>query len=75
MEMILLQILPSWQTTIIGVIVGVGLALIGFQIYMRARSKNFKEDLKRQLDGAKKESENIIKAAQVDATAETLKLK
>jgi ribonuclease Y len=75
MEMILLQALPSWQTTIIGVIVGVGLSLIGFQIYIRARSKTFKEDLQRQLDGAKKESENIIKSAQVDAAAETLKLK
>jgi ribonuclease Y len=75
MEMILLQALPSWQITIIGVVVGVGLSLIGFQIYMRARSKTFKEDLQRQLDGAKKEAENIIKSAQVDATAETLKLK
>jgi len=75
MELMLMQMLPSWQTTIIGVFIGAGLALIGFQVYMRARHKKLQEDLEKKIDGAKKEAENIIKSAQVDAAAETIKLK
>jgi ribonuclease Y len=75
MELILLQILPSWQITVIVFFLGIGLSLIGFQIYMKTRDKTFKEDLQRQINGAKKEAENIIKSAQVDAAADTIKLK
>jgi len=38
-----------------------------------AKKKTFQEDLQRQIDGAKKEAENIIKSAQLDAAAETIK--
>jgi len=38
-----------------------------------AKKKTFQEDLQRQIDGAKKEAENIIKSAQLDAAAEAIK--
>ncbi len=38
-----------------------------------AKKRTFQEDLQRQIDGAKKEAENIIKSAQLDAAAETIK--
>jgi ribonuclease Y len=41
----------------------------------RTRSKTFEQDLQRQIDGAKREAENIIKSAQIDAAAETIKRK
>ncbi|MFA5554552.1 MAG: ribonuclease Y [Phycisphaerae bacterium] len=58
---------------IIGFVLGICLILIGYQIYARAKSKTFQEDLQRQIDGAKKEAENILKSAQLDAAAETIK--
>lgn len=60
---------------IIGFILGICLALIGYQIYIRAKSKTFKEDLQRQIDGAKREADNIIKSAKLDAAAEAMKKK
>jgi ribonuclease Y len=41
----------------------------------RARAKTFEQDLQRQIEGAKREAENIIKSAQIDAAAETIKKK
>lgn len=58
---------------LMGFILGICLVLIGFQIYTRAKSNTFKEDLQRQIDGAKKESENIIKSAQIEAASEAIK--
>ena len=39
----------------------------------RAKAKTFEQDLDRQIEGAKREAENIIKSAQIDAAAETIK--
>ena len=41
----------------------------------KARKKMFEEDLQRQTDGANKEAENIIKSAQLEAAADTIKKK
>lgn len=80
MESLLLQVQaveaasnsPGWFI-IFGFGLGIGLALIGFQIFNKTRSKTFKEDLERQIDGAKKESENIIKSAKLDAAGEAIR--
>ncbi len=77
METMIMQMgyLPPWLTTLIGLILGVCLASIVFQIIKKTRAKTFQEDLQRQIDGAKKEAENIIKSAQIDAAAESIKQK
>jgi len=73
----LMQIGP---TTVIGALV-IGLFLGGcliaviYQTVSRAKTKTFEQDLQRQIEGAKREAENIIKSAQIDAAAETIKKK
>lgn len=64
----------AWGT-IIGLVLGICLAAIVFQMISRTRSRTFQEDLQRQLDGATKEAENIIKSARIDAAEEAIKKK
>jgi ribonucrease Y len=75
MDAILMEIsLPqAYLVTIIAFVLGVCLAIVVSQMITRAKAKTFKQDIERQLDGATKEAENIIKSAQLDATAETIK--
>jgi len=61
--------------TIIAFLLGIGLAAIVFQIISRVKAKTFRQDLQREIDGAKKEAENIIKSAKLDAAAEAIKKK
>jgi len=63
MNNILLQTqLPAgWLLTIFTFILGVSLTYVIAQIIKKAKAKTFQEDLQRQIDGAKKEAENIIK--------------
>jgi ribonuclease Y len=61
--------------TIIAFLLGIGLAAIVFQIITRVKAKTFRQDLQREIDGAKKEAENIIKSAKLDAAAEAIKKK
>jgi ribonuclease Y len=71
-----MQITPlDFIASIITFVLGICLAVIVQQMINRARSSAIEGDLQRQLDGAKKEAENIIKAAQVDAAAERIKQK
>ena len=58
---------------VIGLLLGGSLVAIVFQMISRAKAKTFEHDLQRQIDGAKKEAENIIKSAQLDAAAEAIK--
>jgi ribonuclease Y len=58
---------------VIGLLLGGSLVAIVNQIISRAKAKTFEHDLQRQIDGAKKEAENIIKSAQIDAAAEAIK--
>jgi len=60
---------------IVSFVVGVCLAYIVNQLLSRARAKTFEQDLQRQVEGSKKEAENIIKSARIDAAAETIKKK
>lgn len=74
-------ILMQWVTLgsgIVGIIcfiLGVALCAIVHQMIARTRAKTIAEDLQRQIDGAKKEAENIIKSAQIEAAAEAIKKK
>jgi ribonuclease Y len=76
METALMQLdLPQAAAAVIGFVLGIGLMLILFQVYSRAKAKTFEQDLERQIEGAKREAENIIKSAQIDAAAEAIKKK
>jgi len=74
---ILMQIGPStvFGALVIGLLFGGCLVAIVYQMVSKAKSKTFEHDQQRQIDGAKKEAENIIKSAQIDAAAETIKKK
>ena len=77
MDTIMMQIvtLPTVAATVIAFALGICLAVIVYQIVSRAKTKTFEHDLERQIEGAKKEAENIIKSAQLDAAAEAIKKK
>jgi len=67
--------LPAAMATVIAFILGISLTVIIYQIIAKAKSKTFEQDLQRQINGAKREAENIIKSAQIDAAAEAIKKK
>jgi len=67
--------LPYVAATVIAFILGICLAVIVYQMISRTRTRTFHQDLERQIKGAKREAENIIKSAQIDAAAEALKKK
>ncbi len=67
--------LPAIFATVIAFILGICLAVIVQQIIARAKAKTFEQDLQRQIEGAKREAENIIKSAQIEAAAEAIKRK
>jgi ribonuclease Y len=76
MSSILVEIgLPDVLVPIVTFVLGICLAAIVYQMVSRARTKTFEQDMERQIDGAKREAENIIKSAQIDAAAETIKKK
>ena len=67
--------LPAAMATVIAFILGISLTVIIYQIISKAKSRTFEQDLQRQINGAKREAENIIKSAQIDAAAEAIKKK
>ena len=69
-----LEVIPV-LATILGFVLGICFTAIVFQMMTRVKAKTFEEDLQRQIDGAKKESENIIKSAQIEAASEAIKRK
>jgi len=74
MDAVLMQI--TFETgvgTVVGFLLGVCLCAIVHQMITRTRAKTIAEDLQRQIDGAKKEAENIIKSAQIEAAADAIK--
>ena len=60
---------------IIGLLLGGALVGIVYQMIAKAKTKTFEQDLQRQLDGAEREAENILKSARIDAAAEAIKKK
>ncbi len=74
MDVMIMEIgLADVVATIIAFILGIALAAIVGQMISRAKAKTLEQDLERQVEGAKREAENIIKSAQIDAAAETIK--
>ena len=67
--------LPDVLIPIVTFILGICFAAIVYQMISRTRSKTREQDLQRQIDGAKREAENIIKSAQIDAAADAIKKK
>jgi ribonuclease Y len=65
--------LSAILAVVAGIFVGVSITWIAVWFINKAKAKTFNEDLQRQSDGAKKESENIIRAAQIEAAGETIK--
>ncbi len=74
---ILMQIGPTTVVgaLVLGLLLGGCLVAVVYQMITRAKAKTFEQDLQRQIEGAKREAENIIKSAQIDAAAETIKKK
>ncbi len=60
---------------VIGLLLGACLAAIIAQMILREKRKTFNEDNQRLVEGAKKEAENIVKTARIDAAAEAIKRK
>jgi len=77
MDSIMMQIvtLPAVLASIFCFILGTCLTIMVYQIISRAKAKSIEQDLQRQIEGAKREAENIIKSAQIDAAAESIKKK
>ena len=67
--------LPDVLATVFGFVLGICLTVVIYQIISRAKTKTFEADMQRHLEGAKREAENIIRSAQIDAAAETIKKK
>jgi len=65
--------LPSFFVSLISFILGISLAVIVYQIISRTKAKTFKEDIERQIEGAKREADNIIKTAQIEAAEKAIK--
>jgi ribonuclease Y len=64
---------PNWILSIFTFILGIGLTIIIYQITSRTKARSFRQDQQRRIDSAKKDAENIIKSAQIDASAEIMK--
>jgi ribonuclease Y len=76
MDAIIMQIgVPAVLASIVCFILGICLTAIVRQMISKARAKTFEQDLQRQIEGAKREADNIIKSAQIDAAAENIKKK
>ena len=76
MDAIIMQIgVPAVLASIVCFILGVCLTAIVRQMISKARAKTFEQDLQRQIEGAKREADNIIKSAQIDGAAENIKKK
>ncbi len=76
MDTILMQIdVSSIVVVIASIFVGVSGTGIAVWLINKAKTRTIHEDIERQLDGAKKEAENIIRSAQIEAAAETIKKK
>jgi uncharacterized protein (DUF3084 family) len=62
MDGILMQIdISAVLTVLAGLLIGCSATMIVVWFINKAKTKIFNEDLQRQLDGAKKEAENIIR--------------
>ncbi len=76
MDTIIMQIgLPAILIPIAAFLVGIALAAVVFQMITKAKAKTLEQDRQQRIDSAKKEAENIIKSAKIDAASENIKKK
>ncbi|MBN1788364.1 MAG: ribonuclease Y [Sedimentisphaerales bacterium] len=75
--MFILALANTWAAIIIGfsVIFGASVAIIINKVVSIIRTDSLKYNLAKQMKEAKREAENILKSAQLEATAEALKKK
>lgn len=74
METLLNQIGPfEIIVPILTLLLGIILAVIFLHIISKAKQKTIQSDMARLIDGAQKESENIIKSAKIQAAEEAIK--
>ena len=67
--------MPPWMTLIVGAIIGFVVAFIFYRFYLNRYMKNSTVEADQIVADAKKESETIIREANVEAKAEVLKLR
>ncbi len=72
---LMLLTVPTVVASIVCFFLGICFAAIAYQIIVRARSQTLQQERQRQLESAKKEADNIIRAAQIEAAAEAIKKK
>ncbi len=70
--MLLAQILPVIGGLAGGIAAGVVIMIIVQQVIIKSRQKSLEEDIKNRLESARREADNIIKSAKLDATSETI---
>jgi ribonuclease Y len=77
MDAILMQVLTlqAGLGTLVGFVLGICFWAIIQQVVAKARARQRAEDIQRQIDGANREAENIIKSAQIEAASEAIKKK
>jgi len=76
MDAILMQVtLQAGIACVFSFVLGICLTVFVYSVIARARARQRAEDVARQIDGAKREAENIIKSAQIEAAAEAIKKK
>ncbi|MEN6336943.1 MAG: ribonuclease Y [Phycisphaerales bacterium] len=75
MDAVLALAVTPLQGTLLGFLLGACLVAAVYEMVKRAGKKARDEDHQRQVEGAKREAENIIKTAQIEAAAEAIKKK
>jgi ribonuclease Y len=71
----MLLTVPTVVASIVCFFLGICFAAIAYQIIVRARAQTLQQERQRQLESAKKEADNIVRAAQIEAAAEAIKKK
>ena len=76
MATILMQItLDMVGGTVVGLGIGMSVTFIVTRLVAKAKARTLEEDIQRQIDGAKKEADNILKTARISAAEEAIKKK
>lgn len=74
MDTVLMEIpIQAGLATLVGFVLGICLCAVVYQVLAKTKARTAAQDLQRQIEGAKKEAENIIKSAQLTAAEESIK--
>lgn len=74
-SLLMLFSVPTVVASIACFILGVCFAAMAYQIIAKAKAKTIQQERQQQLEAARREADNIIKSAQLEATAEAIKKK